>query len=89
MALSDNPTIASTPAYHERGCKLGRWAKTLPDADRQVLQAWLENKDIPHAAIAKRITDDPDYDIEIKSHVVQRHRAKMRGNPGGCGCGSR
>lgn len=82
MALSDTPEISKRIAYHERGCTLGRWAKTLPEADRAVLVAWLSDPDVSHTAIVDRINGDDDYDYRVTLHTMGRHRR------GDCRCGS-
>lgn len=82
MALSDDPKISTTIPYHARGCTVGNFSASLPDADREVLTAWLADPEVPHTAIAARVNSDPDYDVHFKPFTVGRHRR------GECACGA-
>ena len=67
--------------YYDRGCSLGRWAKTLPDEERSALEIMLADKEWPHSAIAEQITTDTDYPgVAFAADTVSRHRR------GGCSC---
>lgn len=68
--------------YYDRGCAFGRWAATLPPAERDAIESWLPlDSGWKHADIAAKIRDDEDYPgVEFPELMISRHRRR------GCSC---
>ncbi len=65
----DNRPIQQHPGG-QRCTVLALWS-TLDDADQAVLEGWLNDPDVAHAAIARRLRH---HDMPIAPGTVSRHR---------------
>lgn len=73
MPLKDVP---APPIKRVKGhCGLGRYLERLDEADRTVLQSWLDSEEWGHTAIMRELEDqnmDPTFAVDM----IRRHRIR-------------
>lgn len=72
--------LAATPTRRGATCTLGVLLETLPDDDREDLEAAVDDPRIPGTQISKALAT---LDLEIAAETVLRHRKR---GAGGCKC---
>lgn len=61
-------------AYDERPCAVGNALETLPEADRKVLAAALDDNHLQHSSIALALCD---IGVHVRADTVSRHRRRI------------